>query len=103
MSEACRRPPSAERDTRRSEELGNRGGLQVHVALNPARHNRVATGGDPLEREPIEGLYAAGVEGAMLWANVYTINISGACNANSVNSGRGAVRHAAEEYIPSIA
>lgn len=51
---------------------------------------------------PIPGLYAAGVEGAMLWANVYTINISGACNANSVNSGRGAVRHAAEEYIPLL-
>ena len=52
---------------------------------------------------PVDGLYAAGVEGAMLWANVYTINISGACNANSVKSGRGAVRHAAEEYIPSLA
>ena len=46
------------------------------------------------EGEPIPGLYAIGVEGAMLWANVYTINISGACNANSVNSGRTAVRHA---------
>ena len=52
---------------------------------------------------PIPDLYAAGVEGAMLWANVYTMNISGACNANSVNSGRGSVRHAAEEYIPTLA
>ena len=45
-------------------------------------------------KRPIPGLYVAGVEGSMIWANVYTINISGACNANSVNSGRTAVRHA---------
>ncbi|MBM6999249.1 FAD-binding protein [bacterium] len=49
--------------------------------------------------EPVTGLYAIGVEGAMLWANVYTINISGACNANSVNSGRTAVAHAAATLL----
>ena len=43
---------------------------------------------------PIEGLYVTGVEGAMLWANVYTMNIAGGCNANNINSGRVAVRHA---------
>lgn len=47
-----------------------------------------------VHKKPIPGLYVAGVEGSMIWANVYTINISGACNANSVNSGRTAVRHA---------
>lgn len=44
--------------------------------------------------QPIPGLYAAGVEGAMLWANVYTMNIAGGCNANNVNSGRVAARSA---------
>jgi fumarate reductase flavoprotein subunit len=43
---------------------------------------------------PIKGLYVVGVEGSMLWANVYTINISGGCNANNVNSARTAVNHA---------
>ncbi len=43
---------------------------------------------------PIPGLYVAGVEGAMLWANLYTMNIAGGCNANNVNSGRVAARHA---------
>ena len=47
----------------------------------------------------IPGLYVVGIEGAMLWANVYTINISGACNANSVNSGRTAVRHAIQTCL----
>lgn len=51
------------------------------------------------EGAPIEGLYAVGIEGSMLWANVYTINISGACNANSVNSGRVAVQHAVKTRI----
>lgn len=44
--------------------------------------------------EPINGLYVVGVEGAMFWANVYTINIPGGCCANNVNSGRTAARHA---------
>ncbi|MEY8461289.1 FAD-dependent oxidoreductase [Eggerthellaceae bacterium 24-137] len=43
---------------------------------------------------PIEGLYVVGVEGAMLWANIYTINIPGGANANNINSGRTAARHA---------
>ena len=43
---------------------------------------------------PIDGLYVIGVEGAMLWANVYTMNIAGGCNANNVYSGRTAARHA---------
>ena len=49
--------------------------------------------------KPVKGLYVVGIEGAMLWANVYTINISGACNANSVNSGRRAVQHAMETCL----
>ena len=44
--------------------------------------------------QAIEGLYVVGVEGAMLWAGVYTMNIAGACNANNVYSGRVAARHA---------
>ena len=44
--------------------------------------------------EPIEGLYVIGTEGAMLWSNLYTINVSGGCNANNVNSGRVAAKDA---------
>lgn len=44
--------------------------------------------------EPIQGLYVVGVEGAMLWTDIYTINVSGGCNANNVNSGRSAARNA---------
>lgn len=46
--------------------------------------------------DPIEGLYVVGVEGAMLWSNVYTMNISGGCNANNINSGRVAAQRALE-------
>lgn len=44
--------------------------------------------------EPMDGLYVVGVEGAMLWNNLYTINVSGGCNANNINSARTAVKHA---------
>ncbi len=44
--------------------------------------------------DSIEGLYVVGVEGAMLWSNIYTINIAGGANANNVNSGRMAAKHA---------
>lgn len=44
--------------------------------------------------DPIGGLYAVGTEGAMLWSDVYTISVSGGCNANNVNSARTAVRDA---------
>ena len=46
------------------------------------------------DMNPIEGLYVVGVEGAMLWSNLYTINVSGGCNANNVNSGRVAAKDA---------
>ena len=44
--------------------------------------------------QPIPGLYVVGVEGAMLWSNLYTINVSGGCNANNINSGRVAAQDA---------
>ena len=47
---------------------------------------------------PIDGLYVVGVEGAMLWANIYTINVSGGCNANNVNSARTAVKDAIAHF-----
>lgn len=46
------------------------------------------------DMQPVEGLYVVGVEGAMLWSNLYTINVSGGCNANNVNSGRTAAQDA---------
>lgn len=51
------------------------------------------------DKQPIEGLYVTGLEGAMLWANLYTMNISGSCCANNVYSGRTAARHAIEHCI----
>ncbi|MBR3258072.1 MAG: FAD-binding protein [Eggerthellaceae bacterium] len=42
----------------------------------------------------IPRLYAIGTEGAMIWANVYTMNISGSCGAHNVYSGRTAALHA---------
>lgn len=44
--------------------------------------------------ETIPCLYMAGVEGAMIWANVDTMNISGSCAANDVYSSRTAAKHA---------
>lgn len=49
-------------------------------------------------KEPIEGLYAVGTDGCMLYRNIYPINIGGTCNANNINSGRTAANHASE-YI----
>lgn len=46
------------------------------------------------DMQPIDGLYVVGTEGAMLWSNLYTINVSGGCNANNVNSGRTAAKDA---------
>ena len=51
------------------------------------------------QAEPIAGLYAVGVEGAMIWANVYTMNISGSCGAHNIYSGRTAVLHAVETRL----
>ncbi|MDD5807074.1 MAG: FAD-binding protein, partial [Eggerthellales bacterium] len=43
---------------------------------------------------PIEGLYAIGVDGCMLYRNVYTIDVPASCCGNSVNMGRHAADHA---------
>ena len=40
------------------------------------------------DRNPIEGLYAIGNDGNMLYRNVYTINMPGTAFGNQVNSGR---------------
>lgn len=45
----------------------------------------------------MEGLYVIGVEGTMLWSNVYTMEVAGSCNANNVNSGRRAAQYAIAE------
>ena len=64
-------------------------------SIRTDRHFRAVTDAG----DPIQGLYVVGVEGAMLWSNVYTVNISGGCNANNVNSGRKAVAHIAENLL----
>jgi fumarate reductase flavoprotein subunit len=43
-------------------------------------------------RQPIPGLYSAGVDACDLWPNIYTINVGGGTAANHVHSGRVAVR-----------
>ena len=43
----------------------------------------------------IPGMYAVGTESAMLWPNIYTLNVPAGANANNVNSGRIAARQAA--------
>lgn len=45
----------------------------------------------------IDGLFVIGVEGTMLWSNVYTMEVAGSCNANNVNSGRRAAQYAIAE------
>ncbi len=45
-------------------------------------------------KKPIEGLYAVGTDGCMLYRNIYTINVGGTCNCNNINSGRTAANHA---------
>ena len=49
------------------------------------------------DNNAIEGLYVIGVEGTMLWANTYTMEVAGSCNANNVNSGRRAAQYALAE------
>lgn len=46
------------------------------------------------KKQSVEGLYAVGTDGCMLYRNIYTINVGGTCNANNVNSGRAAANHA---------
>lgn len=52
------------------------------------------------ELNPIPGLYAVGLDGAMLWRNVYTQNMPGTQMSNNVNSGRNAAR-SARAYLAS--
>lgn len=49
--------------------------------------------------DPIPGLYAIGVDGCMLYRNVYTINCPGSCSGNSVFTGRTAAQHAVENCL----
>ncbi len=42
----------------------------------------------------IAGLYAVGVDGCMLYRNVYTISAPGSCSGNAINMGRTAAKHA---------
>lgn len=50
------------------------------------------------DRNPIEGLYAIGNDGNMLYRNVYTINMPGTAFGNQVNSGRESA-NAVMEYL----
>ena len=50
------------------------------------------------DRNPIDGLYAVGNDGNMLYRNVYTINMPGTAFGNQVNSGRESA-NAVMEYL----
>ena len=54
------------------------------------------------ELDTIPGLYAAGLDGAMLWRNVYTQNIGGTMMGNNIHTGRVAAQ-SAKAYIESLA
>ena len=47
------------------------------------------------ELKPIPGLYAVGLDGAMLWRKVYTQNMPGTMMGQNINTGRNAARAAA--------
>lgn len=49
----------------------------------------------------IPGLYAAGIDSAMQYKNIYTINLGGSCCAHCVNSGRYSVK-SAERYLNTL-
>ena len=49
----------------------------------------------------IPGLYAAGIDSAMQYKNIYTINLGGSCCAHCVNSGIYSVK-SAEKYIQGL-
>jgi fumarate reductase flavoprotein subunit len=72
--------------------------LEVNTSIGSIKTDRSFHAVDE-GSNPIEGLYVVGVEGAMLWANVYTINVSGGCNANNINSGRTAAKDAVAKYL----
>ena len=44
--------------------------------------------------KPIPGLYVIGLDGAMLWANEYTLTLPAGTNGNNVHSGRVAAKDA---------
>ena len=69
------------------------GGIQTNVRAEVLKADELTA---------IPGLYAAGLDGAMLHRNVYTQNMPGSNMANNVNSGRNAAKNAAD-YIASIA
>lgn len=48
--------------------------------------------------EPIDGLWAVGTDGCMLYGNTYTVSMPASCMANNINSGRHAGAYAIE-YI----
>lgn len=64
--------------------------------LNSAKHEALTA-----DYEVVPGLYVAGLDGAMLYRNVYTINLGGSCCANNVNSGRYSAINAGE-YLTSL-
>lgn len=49
--------------------------------------------------EPVEGLYAVGCDGTMMYRETYTIEVPGSCNMGNVHSARTAVKHAAENLL----
>ena len=64
-------------------------------AIGTNRNCQVITPG----REPIPGLYAIGVDGVMLYRNVYTIGTPGSCSGWCIYSGRKAVQDAVETVL----
>ena len=49
--------------------------------------------------EPIEGLYAIGADGQMVYRGLYNLNTSGGHMATNIEGGRYSVRHALEHLF----
>lgn len=63
--------------------------------ISTNRHSQVITE----NLVPIEGLYAIGNDGCMLYRNIYTIDTPGTCSGFGIASGRASAKHAFENYV----
>ena len=71
-------------------------GYQVACTFEGVDYNRKMERVLTPDRDAIPGLYVAGVDGAKLYRDYYSLSIPGSCNANNVYSGRVAAQNAAE-------
>jgi fumarate reductase flavoprotein subunit len=74
----------------------------MFVAIDGATYTNIRKEVLDSDLNTIPGLYAVGLDGAMLWRTIYTQDIPGTLMGHNVNSGRVAA-NSAKVYIESIA